>query len=50
MLVRRVNLDKALPELSKFGGKIIKTSLTDDQEARLKAALENIQRREPVLV
>ena len=50
MLVRRVNLDKALPELSKFGGKIIKTSLTDDQETRLRAALEGIQKREPVPV
>ena len=50
MLVRRVNFDKALPELSKFGGKIIRTSLSDDQEARLKAALEDSQRREPVLV
>ena len=50
MLVRRVNLDKALPELSKFGGKIIKTSLTHEQEARLKSALEELQRREPVVV
>jgi uncharacterized membrane protein len=50
MLVRRVNFDKVLPELSSFGGKIIRTSLTHDQEARLKAALEDIQRREPVLV
>jgi uncharacterized membrane protein len=50
MLVRRVNVDKALPELGKFGGKIIKTSLTDDQEARLKTALESMQKREPVLV
>ena len=50
MLVRRVNYDKVLPELSRFGGKIIKTSLTQDQEARLKAALEDVQRSEPVLV
>ena len=50
MLVRRENLDKALPELSKFGGKIIKTSLTHEQEARLKSALEELQRREPVVV
>ena len=50
MLVRRVNFDKVLPELSKFGGKILRTSLTQDQEARLKAALEDMQRREPVLV
>ena len=50
LTVRRVNLDKALPELSKFGGKIIKTSLTHEQEARLKSALEELQRREPVVV
>ena len=50
MLVRRVNFDKVLPELSKFGGKIIRTSLTHDQETRLKAALEDVRKREPVLV
>jgi uncharacterized membrane protein len=48
MLVRRVNADKALPELAKFGGKIIKTSLTNEQEAQLRKALEDLQQREPV--
>jgi uncharacterized membrane protein len=42
MLLRRVNLDKVLPELKPFGGEIIKTSLTNDQEQRLKKALEDI--------
>jgi uncharacterized membrane protein len=41
-LVRRVNLDKVLPELRPFGGKILKTSLTNEQEARLKQAIENM--------
>jgi uncharacterized membrane protein len=50
MLVRRVNVDKALPELAKFGGRIIRTSLTNEQEARLKRALEELQDRETVLV
>jgi uncharacterized membrane protein len=47
MLVRRVNADKALPELAKFGGKIIKTSLTNEQEAQLRKALQDLQQREP---
>ena len=42
ILVRRVTLDKVLPELRPFGGKVLKTSLTNDQEARLKHALENM--------
>jgi uncharacterized membrane protein len=50
MLVRRVNVDKALPELAKFGGRIVRTSLTNEQEARLKRALEELQHRGAVLV
>ena len=50
MLVRRVNADKALPELAKFGGRILRTSLSNEQEARLKRALEELQEREAVLV
>jgi uncharacterized membrane protein len=50
MLVRRVNVDKALPELAKFGGRIVRTSLTNEQEASLKRALEELQGREAVLV
>ena len=41
ILVRRVNLDKVLPELKPFGGTIVKTSLTNEQERRLKQALED---------
>ena len=41
VLVRRVNLDKVLPELKPFGGTIVKTSLTNEQERRLKKALED---------
>jgi uncharacterized membrane protein len=44
VLVRRVNLDKVLPELKPFGGKILKTSLTTEQEERLKKALDQIDR------
>ena len=50
LLVRRVTADKALPELAKFGGRIIRTSLSNEQEARLKRALEELQDREAVLV
>jgi uncharacterized membrane protein len=47
-LVRRVTYDKVLPELKQFGGKILRTSLTKDQEERLRAALEAAQSREAV--
>ncbi|CAH2903568.1 MAG: hypothetical protein PCALPYG88_6835 [uncultured Paraburkholderia sp.] len=42
ILVRQVNFDKVLPELKPFGGKVLKTSLTNDQEERLKKALESL--------
>lgn len=42
LLARRVNFDKVLPELRPFGGRVLKTSLTDDQEARLRQALEGV--------
>jgi uncharacterized membrane protein len=43
MLVRRVNLEKVLPELEPFGGKILKTSLTSEQEERLRKAVEQAE-------
>lgn len=42
ILVRRVTLDKVLPELRPFGGKVIRTSLSTEQEARLRRALEDV--------
>ncbi|MGZ5904989.1 MAG: DUF1269 domain-containing protein [Reyranella sp.] len=42
VLVRRVVFDKVLPELKPYGGKVIKTSLTNEQERRLKKALEDL--------
>jgi uncharacterized membrane protein len=39
LIVQRVTQDKALAALSKFGGRVIKSSLTDDQEQRLQEAL-----------
>jgi uncharacterized membrane protein len=42
VLVRKVNPDKVLPELAKFQGKALRTSLTTEQERRLEDALSGI--------
>ena len=42
VLARRMNFDKALPELKSFGGKVLKTSLSNDDEGRLRHALEDL--------
>jgi uncharacterized membrane protein len=47
-LVRRVNFDKVLPELRPFGGTILKSSMSNDQEERLRKALEQVSNREAV--
>ena len=39
VLVHRSTPDKVLPEISKFGGEVIQSSLSDDVEAQLQAAL-----------
>lgn len=39
VLVRKVNPDKVLPELAKYGGTLLRTSLTTEQENRLREAL-----------
>jgi uncharacterized membrane protein len=38
VLVRRATVDKVLPELQPFGGKVIHTSLSQEQETRLRRA------------
>ena len=43
VLVRRVTADKVLPELSQFRGTVLRTSLSDDQEQRLRQALQGVQ-------
>jgi uncharacterized membrane protein len=48
MLVRRATYDKVLPELKRFGGNILKTSLSTEQEERLRKALEDLSNREAV--
>jgi len=42
VLVRRATLDKVLPEVRPFGGQVIHTSLSTEQEARLRRALEDV--------
>jgi uncharacterized membrane protein len=39
VLVRRVTADKVLDEVRGFGGTVLQTSLSHEQEARLKEAL-----------
>ncbi|EXI69989.1 MAG TPA: DUF1269 domain-containing protein [Candidatus Accumulibacter phosphatis] len=39
LLVRKAVADKVMPRLSHYDATVLKTSLTDDQEERLKAAL-----------
>lgn len=40
ILVRKVTADKVLPEMAPFGGKVLQTSLTAEQEAKMEAALK----------
>ena len=40
VLVRKVTADKVLPAMAAFGGKVLRTSLTMEQEAKLQDALK----------
>ena len=40
VLVRKVTADKVLPTMATFGGKVLHTSLTTEQEARSQEALK----------
>lgn len=40
VLMRRVTADKVLPELQPYGGTVLRTSLSTEQEARLQQALQ----------
>lgn len=46
MLVRKVTIDKVEPELAKFGGKILHTSLSKEVEAKLQATLDEAGKAE----
>jgi len=39
VLVRKVTADKVVPEIRKFGGTVLKTSFSEEQDERLRAAL-----------
>jgi uncharacterized membrane protein len=39
VLFRRATMDKVVPEISKYGGTVLHTSLSDEAEQRLQAAL-----------
>jgi uncharacterized membrane protein len=43
VLVRRATPDKVLPELRPFGGTVLQTSLSKEQEERLRQALQGVQ-------
>jgi uncharacterized membrane protein len=49
ILLRKMTADRVVPELSKFGGHILRTSLSKDAEARLQSALDGAVVSEPVL-
>ena len=43
VLVRRAAPDRILPELRPFGGTVLRTSLSNEQEERLQQALQGVQ-------
>jgi uncharacterized membrane protein len=47
VLVRSVTADRVLPELQPFEGKVLRTSLSNEQEARLQQALQGVQAAGP---
>lgn len=42
LLIRKVQPEKVLSELKGFGGRVMRSSLSPDQEARLQAALQKV--------
>ncbi|PAX08857.1 DUF1269 domain-containing protein [Sphingomonas lenta] len=47
LLVRKAQPEKVLAELKGFGGRVMRSSLSPDQEARLQAALRQVGSTEP---
>ena len=45
LLIRSVDEDKVLPRISRYEGTILKTSLSKEQEEKLRAALSNQQKQ-----
>jgi uncharacterized membrane protein len=44
VLIREMSADKVLEEVKKFGGTVIKTNLTNENEAKLREALATVQK------
>src|SRR5690349_9458003 len=44
VLFRKMNSDKVLPELAQFNGRVLKTSLSDRDEQRLREALSKVNK------
>ena len=40
MLVRKVTADKVLPAMAHFGGTVLRTNMTTEQETKLRDALK----------
>ncbi len=49
ILLRKITADRVVPELSKFGGHILQTSLSKDAESKLQAALDGTAVTEPIV-
>jgi uncharacterized membrane protein len=43
LLVRKATPDKVLPEIKKYGGKILQTSLSHEDESKLQEALDQVK-------
>ena len=43
VLVRKVTPDKVVDEVKQYGGTVLRTSLTKEDEASLQAALDSVQ-------
>jgi uncharacterized membrane protein len=49
ILLRKITADRVVPELGKFGGHILQTSLSQEAESKLQAALDGIPVTEPII-
>ncbi len=43
LLVRKATPDKVLPEIQQYGGNVLQTSLSHEDETKLQAALREVQ-------
>jgi len=48
LVVEKVTPDKAVAHLKQYGGKVLKTSLSEDAEAQLQSELSGSETKEPV--